>query len=134
MIVVLDTSAAIELVLNRSQKDIVESYLLKADLVTSPDLFIPETTNVFWKYHQFESLQKEICEELIEKTILLVDQYESCSTLYHEAFHLSCETQQPVYDSLFIVLARRNNGVLVSLDKQLNVSARTQKIRIIKHK
>ena len=134
MIVVLDTSAAVELILNRPQKDIVESCLLKADLVTSPVLYISEIANVFWKYHQFESLKKEICEELIEKSIQLIDHYEPCSTLYLEAFHLSCETRQPLYDSLFIVLARRNNGMLVSLDKRLNASAKIQKIRIIRHK
>ena len=102
MIVVLDTSAAIELVLNRSQKDIVESYLLKADLVTSPDLFIPETTNVFWKYHQFESLQKEICEELINEKIFLF-------RLYLKQNRIT-RVVKPNKDAL-ILLAKNNQGV-----------------------
>lgn len=132
MIVVLDSSGAIEFILNRPHKKSIESLLLKSDRVIAPDIYISEISSVFWKYNQFESLQKDICEELIDKTIQLIDQFESSSTLYREAFHFACETKHPIYDALYIVLARRNNGTLISLDKKLNKIAKSQRIKIIK--
>ena len=129
MIAVLDPSAAAELILNRPQKGKIEEYVLNADLVIAPDLFIAEISNVFWKYHHFESLSSEICEELVEKSIQLIDKFESGSTLYREAFQLACETKHPVYDAFYLVLTRRNNGILVSLDKKLNAIAKSQKIK-----
>ncbi len=132
MIAVLDPSAAVELILNRPQKDKIEHHVLTADLVISPDLFIAEISNVFWKYHHFESLQSEFCEEFIEKSIQLIDQFEPGSTLYREAFQLACETKRPVYDAFYMVLARRNNGTLVSVDNKLKKIAKSQRIKIIK--
>ena len=131
MIVVLDPSAAIELILNRSQKNKIEHYVLTAELVITPDIFIAEICNVFWKYHHFESLQLELCEELIEKSIQLIDQFEPGSTLYREAFQFACETKHPVYDALYMVLTRRNNGTLVSVDNKLNKIAKSKNIKVI---
>ena len=128
MILVLDVSAAAEFVLNRANKNRIESYLLKADLVIAPDIYISEIANVFWKYHCFESMPKEICEELVEKSVQLVDYIESSIDLYREAFHFACENKLSVYDALYIIASRRNNGMLVSIDKQLNDTARTQRI------
>lgn len=132
MIIVLDSSAAIEFILNRQHKKSIESSLLKSDLVTAPDIFISEVSNVFWKYHRFDSLQKKIGEELIDKSIQLIDQFESSSTLYREAFNFACTTKHPVYDTLYIILARRNNGRLISLDKKLNLLAQSQSIKTLK--
>ena len=56
MIVVLDSSGAIEFILNRPHKKSIESLLLKSDRVIAPDIYISETSSVFWKYNQFESL------------------------------------------------------------------------------
>ena len=50
MIVVLDTSAAVEVVLKRKSAALFSHYLAEADLVIAPTLLIAEATNVFWKY------------------------------------------------------------------------------------
>jgi predicted nucleic acid-binding protein len=131
LILVLDTSGAAEFILNKPQKKNVESYLLNADLVIAPDIFICEITNVFWKYHHFESLPKKICEELIQKSLQLIDEFESSSILYREAYQFACEKKLSVYDALYIVLSRRNNGMLISMDKQLNDIARIERIKIL---
>ena len=47
MIAVLDTSAAVEVVLKRESSTIFTDFIAKADLVIAPTLLITEATNVF---------------------------------------------------------------------------------------
>jgi len=123
MIVVLDTSAAVEVVLQRKSAGKFVQTLGSADLVLSPTLLIAETSNVFWKYQKFAEYPFAKCEKLIEQAISLPDEYVNEHELYIEAFKLGCELNHPVYDALFLVLARRNNAQLLTMDKKLMVAA-----------
>jgi len=55
MIVVLDASAAVEVVLQRDSSAKFAQVLGSADLVLSPTFLIAETSNVFWKYQIYNS-------------------------------------------------------------------------------
>ena len=111
MIVVLDASAAVEVVLKRKSASKIASYSSKADWVIAPMLFISEVTNVFWKYFKISELPIEICERCLEQAIALPDEYFSEKELYREAFMLSCTADHPVY-----------NGILLTLDNKLFLS------------
>ena len=56
MIAVLDTSAAVEVVLKRKSSALFNDFLAEADLVIAPTLLITEATNVFWKYQKFSEI------------------------------------------------------------------------------
>ena len=56
MIAVLDTSAAVEVVLKRKSSALFNDFLAEADLVIAPTLLITEATNVFWKYQKFSEV------------------------------------------------------------------------------
>ena len=129
MIAVLDTSAAIELVLNRAVARKFKKVLTDADWVITLDLFIPEITNIFLKYHQFEGLPIDVCEDSIERAIRLVDQFESTAGLYREAFALSCQTNCSVYDAMVLILARRKNALLLTADEKLQTLAQELSIK-----
>ena len=119
MIVVIDPSAAIEISLYRTYaKDFIH-FLEDTLWVGAPDLFISESTNVFWKYHQFEDLSIELCEKSLERTIEIVDEFYPTSDLYIEALSLSFQAEHPAYDSMYLVLARRKNATLLTRDKKL---------------
>lgn len=106
--------------------------LAEADWVIAPDIFISESTNVFWKYYQFDELPMEICETTLERTIGLIDSFIDAKLLYKEAFSLACLLNHPVYDMLFLVLARRHNGCLLTMDKHLRKSALKHSIKVEK--
>ena len=55
MIAVLDTSAAVEVVLKRESSALFTDFLAEADLVIAPTLLITEATNVFWKYPELQN-------------------------------------------------------------------------------
>ena len=131
MICVLDANAAIEVILDRPKIKLIEPFIRDSEWVLSPEIFLAEVTNVFWKYNKLGILKRDFCEEGIEKTIQLVDHLESGTALYREAFDLSCKINLPVYDAFYLVLARRNSATLLSLDEKLNSAANLLDIRIL---
>ena len=131
MIIILDTSAAIEIVLRRDKSESYSELLSKADWVIAPDIYVSEIVNVFWKYHQFSDLSLDFCQSGIENALTMVDDLISTKELYKEAFALSCMSGHPVYDTQFLILARRHNGTLLTLDKKLSKLAQKQSISVV---
>jgi hypothetical protein len=52
MIAILDVSAAIEIILKKSKKELFDSHYRNAKWVIAPDLFVSEISNVLWKYYK----------------------------------------------------------------------------------
>jgi predicted nucleic acid-binding protein len=123
MIVVLDASAAVEIVLQREGAEQLGDVLRQADWVIAPTLFISEVTNVFWKYQNILDYPYASCEKSIEQAIALPDDYLNEIDLYREAFNMACKLNHPVYDMLYLILARRNSAVLLTMDKKLKGAA-----------
>ena len=119
MNVVIDASAAVGLVLAFPGTEIFAPPLEQAAVVVAPDLFVPEVCNTLWNYRKGELLTMERCEEALELALRLPDRIESSSALSLEAFALSCRHLHPVYDALYLVLARRNNARLLTLDRRM---------------
>ena len=131
MIIVLDTSAAVEMVLQRDHAIAFGENVAQADWIISPTLFISEVTNVFWKYYVFKDMPLKLCEQAIDSAVSLPDEFFNEKDLYKEAFALGCLSQKPIYDMLFLVLARRSNGYLMTMDISLKEVAKKNSIRLI---
>ena len=131
MRLVLDASAAIEVVLVRSKAREFERMLEEADQVLAPDLIIPEVVNTIWKYHQFESLNRNTCDEAIEFAIGLLDVLVPCKELYREAFLLARSARQPAYDMFYLALARREDAGFLTTDRALRREAERQGVRVV---
>ncbi len=119
MRVVLDASAAVEIVL---EKDKAESFLKQikaASVVLAPDIFISEVTNVFWKYKKFQQCTDEICLSGIEFCINLIDMYIESKDLWREAYGEGIKNNSATSDMFYLVAARRNSSKLLSCDKKL---------------
>ena len=130
MIIVLDASAAIEIVMQRNSAEDLSKYILKADWVIAPNLFIAEVTNIIWKYQKIAELPYNTCEKYLEHALDLPDNFINELDLYREAFKTSCTLNHPVYDILYLIIARRNNGTLLTMDKKLKKTARKCSIDI----
>ena len=130
MIAVLDASAAIEIVLQRDQAETFSSYVAEAEWVITPTLFISEVTNVFWKYQKLADFPFLVCEKGLEQTIGLPDDFIDERNLYREAFKLACTLDHSVYDMLYLVVARRNNATLLTLDNKLLKAAQKCSIEV----
>lgn len=119
MIVVLDASASVEIVLQRDDAEQLGDVVRQADWVIAPTLFISEVTNVFWKYQVMIDYPYASCEKSIEQAIALPDDYLNEIDLYREAFNMACKLNHPIYNVLYLILARRNSALLLTMDKKL---------------
>ena len=66
MIIVLDVSAAIEIILKKEKKEKFDSAFQSASWVISPDLYVSEITNVLWKYHKANIINHDDCLQYVE--------------------------------------------------------------------
>jgi len=131
MNIVVDASAAVGLVLALPGTGIFTPLLEQAALVTAPDLYIAEVGNVLWKYRKTELLPMERCELLLEHAISLPDRIETSSALYQEAFALACRHLHPVYDAIYLILTRRTNATILTMDRRLAMLAGQLEIKFI---
>jgi predicted nucleic acid-binding protein len=129
MIIVLDTTAAVEIVLNREKAQSIKNILKDAEWIISVDLFVSEVNNVFWKYYNFENMPIEICKKSIDRAINIIDDFESSIDLYKEAFSLACQINHPVYDALYLICARRKDASLITLDRKMHDFAKKISIK-----
>ena len=130
MTIVLDVSGAVEVVLRRAHAKKIEALLIKAEWVITPELFICEASNVFWKYYAIQKRPKEQCEAALKEMLELPDEYFSGEDIALEAFALSCLTRLPVYDMYYAVLTRRYDATLVTLDRGLRAACEQQSIKV----
>jgi predicted nucleic acid-binding protein len=128
---VLDTSAAIEIVLLRGKATEFARLVEDADQVLAPDLIVPEVVNTVWKYHQFEGLSLSTCDRVLELALGLIDVLVSCQDLYREAFLLARTSRRSAYDMFYLALARREDAALLTSDLSLKKEAERQGIRVL---
>lgn len=131
MRLVLDASAAIEIVLLRGKARELARLVDNADQVLAPDLIVPEIVNTVWKYHQFENLNINICDQALDLTLGLIDVLVGCRDLHREAFLLARTTRRSAYDMFYLALARREDAGLLTTDLTLNKEAERQGIRVL---
>src|SRR5664280_2252658 len=110
MITVLDASAAVAIAMNLPESAKFQSNIGSSDIIIAPDLFVAEVSNSLWKYVKAGVLDLEQGDCALERAVGLVDTFEPSLVLYREAYALSVDHLHPVYDALYLVLARRHNA------------------------
>lgn len=130
MKVVLDASAAVGVALGGDRSGALARLLDEADEVLAPDLLVAEVTNVVWKYHYFEGLALDICDQVLSRALGLVDSLVPCREIHREAFLLARVTRRPAYDMFYLALARREDAALLTLDAALRKEAVRQGLRV----
>jgi len=131
MILILDASAAVAIAMNLPESTKFQPMINTSDMVIAPDLFVAEVSNAIWKYVRAGILDSDQGSSALERAVSLVDTFEPGQMLYREAFALSVDHLHPVYDALYLILARRHNGVLATLDKRLAELASKLHIRLV---
>lgn len=129
MIAVVDASAAVEVVLDRPRAEDLRTILEAADYVIAPDLYVSEVTNALWKYARGTPRQS-LDPSVVDDAVAIPDDLIASSSLYREAFGLSLRQNHPVYDCLYLIVARRNTATLITLDKRLASLARTEEVAV----
>jgi len=120
---VLDASAAVRLILaDPAAADLAER-VGGAALVLAPELMLSELANTLWKLRRADRLNDLDPQELLAEARELVDRLEPDRHLQAEALALACHLNHPVYDCLYLALARREAASLISSDRRMNALA-----------
>jgi predicted nucleic acid-binding protein len=59
-------------VLERSRAGDFMRAIQEADTVMAPELLVPEVVNAIWKYHQFDHLDLNTCNQALELAIMRI--------------------------------------------------------------
>lgn len=124
MIVTIDVSAAIEVVMGRPKQKKIIDILEKAELIIAPSLYIYEASNVMWKYNIHLNYPVDDLLHKVRHLIELVDLFVNAEDLYEEAIPLACKLKHPTYDIMYLIVSRRKNAALVTLDSKLIEAAK----------
>jgi len=130
MIVVLDVSAAIEIILQKDKKDLFNTIYKKGTWIIAPDLFISEITNVLWKYYKAKILSHDDCVQYVQDGIDMIDDFINTRELWKESLAEGIKNNHSIYDMYYAVLARRNDAVLVTNDGKLAEVCKKLKIEV----
>jgi predicted nucleic acid-binding protein len=131
MIVILDVSAAIEILLKREKAELFQTEVLNADWVIAPDLYISEISNVLWKYCNANIIKHDESVKIVEDGISIIDAFISSNDIWREALSEGIKNKHSVYDMMYLITARRNDGILMTSDRKLNNLAKKLDIKTI---
>ena len=128
---VLDASAALRVVLDADCSPSLLDSLEAAEAVYAPSLFVVETANALWKYVGAKQASEEEARRLHRDARALVDRFVPDAELFPEALIAAARHKHPVYDVLYVLLARRNGAALATMDKRLAALARRLEVDVI---
>lgn len=116
---VLDASAVVRIIEGSPQAAAFQQAVLDAALVLAPELMLTEVSNALWRLQRAGQLQAESLQQCLSRAAALVDHIEPDRHLQVEALALACHLDHPVYDCLYLALARREAAVLLTADQKL---------------
>ena len=121
--IVLDASAALRLVLGLSEANELAARLERTSVVMVPGLYCSEVANGLWKYVNAGHLNIDEALVRFEEALALADSFVADRTLTVEALAEAAARRHPVYDLLYVVLARCHGARLLTLDARLSALA-----------
>ena len=123
MIMVVDSNAAIEIVLKREKGKQLGELIETAEKTVSSEFFKIEVANVIRKYYQGNYIRKADCNKILDLAESLIDEFIPIKENHLEALHEAIRLNHSAYDMLYLTLARRMGATLATLDQRLNAIA-----------
>ena len=130
MIAVIDACGAVEILLQKEKARKFYRTLQEATFRVTPDLYVSELTNTFWKHHSAKIQTKDECIQLIQDGIDFIDRFIDSKEIWEEAFSEGINNKHSVYNMLYMVTARRNNAILITNDSALAAACKKNHVQI----
>ena len=117
--IVLDCSAAVNMVRKTAEGDALQSLILPGEETIAPELFYAEAMSALTKYVKAATMSDREALYYLKDMVGFVNEFIPTKENYIEAFHESIRLNHSFYDMLYLTLARRNCATLVTLDSKL---------------
>jgi predicted nucleic acid-binding protein len=98
---------------------VAEEVLRRVDRVLVPDSVRAELANAVWTVHRAGLISLPDALGVLDDAEGALGTVVSSDVLWREALELSAATVHPVYDTLFVALARRHSVRVVTFDQPL---------------
>jgi predicted nucleic acid-binding protein len=118
-VIVLDASAALDLLLGTNGSHRITEALESAESVAAPRLYAAEVANALWKYVRAGHLDESVALDRLRDALALVEHPVDDGELAVEALQTAIRFAHPVYDALYAVLARRLAAAVLTEDERL---------------
>ena len=131
MRLVLDTSAAANIVLQTALAPGLMTLLEQADRVIAPALMHSELGNTLWKAVRFSGLDIAQAMNHYENAVNLVDEFIADETVMHLALRNAVLHGHPVYDMVFVATAQQHGCSLLTVDRKLMALTRSMDSNLV---
>ncbi len=122
--IVADSSALAAVIMEEKDWEQITS-ILSENIIYSVDFAWAECTNVLWKARAPERMDRLI------KTMNLVDWFKNSADYARNALEIAFKENIPVYDAIFIELAREEAADLITRDARQGKIARKWGIGVV---
>ncbi len=117
---ILDASVVAAAFLREEHAEAARRLLASESEFRAPDLIYAELANVIWKRYLRGELDEAEAHDLLQEVMLQVPIHATPSrSLVGQALELALQTKRTVYDCLYLALAVREGGQVVTGDRRL---------------
>ena len=117
--IVLDASAGVAIAANQPAGLMLEPSLVAAGIVCAPGLYRVEVASAAWKHVRAGLASQDTALALHARAVELVDTFFDDTALVRAALLEAIRLNHPVYDMVYLALARRTGASLCTLDRRL---------------
>ena len=117
--IVLDSSAGIQMAMMTDAGQALHEMMLQGEKRISSDMYRAEVRNGLWRYVHTGRMNRMLAQDIYMRALGLVDAYVPLEENADESFAAACQYDHSLYDMFYLTLARRYNGMLYTLDRQL---------------
>ncbi len=116
---VIDASVAIKWFIPEADSPTADALLAQGFAFHAPDFLKLELGNAFWKNVLRGHIPADAFHVVLPELELSINHWHPTTALLPEAFELACELQHPIYDCIYLALAKRHALPLVTADRKL---------------
>lgn len=117
MPLILDASVLVKLVVEEPGSNEAVALLDRPEPRMVPDWALIETANALWNKVKYSHLLEIHAEDSLNSLIDFIDHVIPARDLSEEALRLAFRLRHPVYDALYLALALREKGTVITADK-----------------
>lgn len=118
MPLVVDASILVKLVVEEPGTSAALALLDRHEERVAPDWALVEVGNALWNKVKFSRLLQIHAEDSLRNVPAFVDRFVPAEEFLFDAFQLSFRIRHPLYDALYLALAIREGGTVVTADKE----------------
>jgi predicted nucleic acid-binding protein len=126
----VDASLAVQWYALEAGSLAAERLLTEEWRLSAPDLMAVEAANAWWDKHRRGEMTRPDVELAVSRLSSVGIDWVPASTVLLRAVRLALELRHPVYDCIYLVVARERGGRLATADTWLRRAARRMNITV----